>query len=109
MGIFYTTQRRAIPEIRKAMADALRTDPTKVSDIGQAATDRTAQLQESVSPTFNVFRFVAAAIIAIVLLATAIWTAKDGLNDISSHLMTSFTAYSGIVLGLLGGEAQKNL
>jgi hypothetical protein len=46
-------------------------------------------------------------LISGVLLWAAIWTAQHNLPDISKALMNSFAGFSGVVLGLLGGEAQK--
>ena len=110
MGIFYTSPRRVLPEVRNAIEDALRVDPKTLSNPGQEASQRTLQLDQAVSPQFNWARFAAAAAISVVLLLTAIWLAGKGpsYSDISKDLMTSFTAFSGIVLGLLGGEAQKS-
>jgi hypothetical protein len=62
-----------------------------------------------VSPAFNAWRLAGAAVASAALVWAAIWTGQHDLPDISKTLMTSFTAFSGIVLGLLGGEAQKSL
>lgn len=111
MAIFFTSSRPVLPTIRKTIEDALRFDPTKFVSLGvspeKEAADRTVELSKAVSPAFNFGRFIGALVIAVALLLGAIWTAQHELTDISKALMTSFTAYSGIVLGLLGGEAQK--
>jgi hypothetical protein len=38
----------------------------------------------------------------------AIWTGRHDLPDISKGLMDAFSGYNGIIVGLLGGEAQKS-
>jgi len=107
MGIFFTSSQPALPTVRNAIADALKVDFQTVANPQKEAADRTVALSNAVSPQFNPWRFVAAIVISVALLLGAIWTAQHQLADISKALMTSFTAFSGIVLGLLGGEAQK--
>ena len=109
MAIFFTSSQPVLPTIHKTIEDALKTDPQTLTLVGpeKEAADRTVKLLKTVSPTFNSWRFIAALVIAVALLLGAIWTALHGLTDISKVLMTTFTGYSGIVLGLLGGEAQK--
>lgn len=107
MGIFFTSSQPAWPTVHNAIADALKVDPGAVNNPDQEAALRTMQVNQAVAPKFNWLRFTVAVCISIALLMCAIWTARNGLEDISKNLMTSFTAYSGIILGLLGGESQK--
>jgi hypothetical protein len=109
MGVFYTAQAPAVATIKSAIEEALKVDPKTLSDPSADAAARTVAVADKVTPQFNAWRFGAATVIAVVLLLTAIWTAQQqGLSDISKTLMTSFSSFSGIVLGLLGGEAQKS-
>ena len=82
-------------------------DPAAFHDVDAEAGNRALQLAQTTTPKFNPWRFAGAVVISIGLLCAAIWTGKHDLPDISKQLMTSFSAFSGIVLGLLGGEAQK--
>jgi hypothetical protein len=107
MGLFYTARQPAIPTIKGAIEDALRVDPGQVPDTNREAAARTLEVAKQTQAEFNAPRFIAAIVIGAVLLGAAIWTAKQGLDDISKNLMTAFNGYSGIVIGLLGGEAQK--
>jgi|SRR5579859_1987206 len=112
MGIFYTSSKPVLPEIRRSIEEALIVDPQTLGTplLGSArkeASDRSMQLYQSVSPQLNWKRLFTAVVIAVALLIVAIWTAKDGLPDVSKSLMTSFEAYSGLIVGWLGGEAQK--
>lgn len=109
MGIFYTAQQQVLPAVQAAIHNALMANPpADAADAAHQAGAQTAALAHAVAPQFNAWRFVAAAVISVALLATAIATAKD-YPDISKSLMTSFQSFSGIVLGLLGGEAQKSI
>ena len=72
------------------------------------ASPRTVQVVQATSPAFNAWRFGGAVAIAVALLLGAIWTGKHDLPDISKALMSSFSGFSGLVLGLMGGEAQKS-
>ena len=107
MGIFFTSSQPTLPIVRKTIEDALRVDFQTLASPQKEAADRAIELSKAVSPTFNPWRFIGALVISVALLLGAIWTAQHNLPDISKALMTSFTAFSGIVLGLLGGEAQK--
>ena len=112
MGIFFTSSKPVLPEIRDSIEDALLVNPQTLGTLPlgtsqQEAAKRSIQLYKSVSPQLNWKRVLVAAVIAVALLIAAIWTAKDGLPDISKDLMTSFQAYSGLIVGWLGGEAQK--
>ncbi|PYY05001.1 MAG: hypothetical protein DMG69_28275 [Acidobacteria bacterium] len=108
MGIFFTSSRSFLPTISAALENALSVNPATLANPGQEAAQRTVQVAQVVTPTFNVGRFVGALVISAILLWAAIWTGRHDLPDISKALMDSFSGYSGIVLGLLGGEAQKS-
>lgn len=107
MGIFFTSSNSVLPTTTNAFRESLLADARTLGDIDKEAAHRTVQLYKAVSPTFNPWRFAGAVVIAIVLLLAAIWAGQHNLPDISKSLMTSFSGFSGLVLGLLGGEAQK--
>ena len=107
MGIFFASHQPVVPEIRSAIRVALLVDPTNVPNVDQDAAQRTLDLVRATAPQFNPLRFLGAVLIAGALLGAAIWTAQHNLLEISKELMNSFAGFSGIVLGLLGGEAQK--
>lgn len=107
MGIFFTSHLSPVPAVTHAIKDALMIDPKSVADPSDEAVSRATNVIRSAAPVFQVWRFVGAVIICAGLLALAIWTKKQHMDDISATLMNSFTAFSGLVLGLLGGEAQK--
>jgi hypothetical protein len=108
MGIFFTSREPVLPTITTALREALMVDPKTVADIEKDTSHRTIQVYQSLSPTFNAWRFGGAIVIAGALLLGAIWTGQHNLTDISKELMNSFSGFSGVVLGLLGGEAQKS-
>jgi hypothetical protein len=108
VGIFFASPQPALPAIRSAIKECLLIDPKTLADPDREAAHRTLLVSRAVSPTFNTWRFVGAVVIAAALLAGAVWTGLHNLPDISKALMTSFSGFSGIVLGLLGGEAQKS-
>lgn len=110
MGIFFTSSQPALPSISAVVREALVADSRTLTetDIDKEAAHRTIKLSQSLSPTFNAWRFGGAVIIALALLLGAIWTGQHNLPDISKTLMNSFSGFSGLVLGLLGGEAQKS-
>ena len=107
MGIFFVSHQPVVPEINSALRIALQVDPKTVPNVEQDAAKRTLELITATAPQFRPGRFFGALAIACALLFGAIWTANHNMNDISKDLMNSFAGYSGIVLGLLGGEAQK--
>jgi hypothetical protein len=110
MGIFFTADRPAAPVIHAALADALTTNPGALGgapEIAKRVADKTKEVVQATTPKFNLRNFIVAALISAALLITAICIDKSH-PDISKTLMTSFTSFSGIVLGLLGGEAQKS-
>ncbi|MBZ5507339.1 MAG: hypothetical protein LAO78_17915 [Acidobacteriia bacterium] len=108
MGIFFTSPKPAAPAIQEALESALTQDPKALAaPLKTEAAARAHALAQTTAPQFNLRNFVLALIISAVLLAVAIW-ADDQHKEISKALMTSFTSFSGIVLGLLGGEAQKS-
>ncbi len=107
MGIFFTSPQPVVPAIQAALHDALITDPKTLAAPPEVeAAARAAQVAQATSPQFNSWRFAGAMVIAAALLATALWADKEH-GEIARTLMTSFTSYMGIVLGLFGGEAQK--
>ena len=108
MGIFFTSPQPTLPTTTAAFEEALLVDPKSVPDVKKEAAHRTIRLSQATSPTFNAWRFGGAVLIAVALLLGAIWTEQHNLSDISKGLMDSFSGFSGLVLGLLGGEAQKS-
>jgi hypothetical protein len=96
-----------MPEINNAIRMALQADPKSTPNIEQEALQRTVNLVRVTAQQFHPLRFFVALVIAIVLLGTAISTAQHDLQDISKDLMHCFEGFSGLVLGLLGGEAEK--
>jgi hypothetical protein len=107
MGIFFTAHQPVVPEIQSAIRIALMVDPNTLANVDQEAAEKTLSIINATGPQFNPGRFFCAVLISAGLLGTAIWTAQHGLPDISKALMDSFAGFSGLVLGLLGGEAQK--
>lgn len=108
MGIFFTPPQPALPTIKTAFREALSVNPQTLTDIEKEAAHRTIQVSQALSPAFNAWRFGGAVVIAVALLLGAIWTGQHNLPDISKTLMDSFSGFSGLVLGLLGGESQKS-
>jgi len=107
MGIFFVSHQPVVPEISSAIRVALLVDPTTLTNVEHEAAQRTLGLIEATAPQFSPSRFCGALLIAGALLLGGMWTAKHNLPDISTDLMNSFAGFGGIVLGLLGGEAQK--
>lgn len=107
MGIFFVSRSPAPVTITTALEGALLVDPQTLGDVKKEASHRSLQTLQSLSPSFDPWRFGGAILIAIVLLLAAIWTGQHNLPTISNALMNSFASFSGLVLGLLGGEAQK--
>ena len=107
MGIFFVSHQPVVPEINSTIRIALLVDPTTLTNVEHEAAQRTLELIQATAPQFSPSRFCGALLIAGALLLAGIWTAKHNLPDISKDLMNSFAGFSGIVLGLLGGEAQK--
>ena len=110
MGIFFTSTQPVLPIISAAFQDALLKDPKTITRAvcRKRLPHRTIQLSQALSPAFNEWRFGGAVVIAGVLLFGAVYTGQHNLPDISKDLMNSFSGFSGLVLGLLGGEAQKS-
>jgi hypothetical protein len=108
MGIFFASHQPVVSEINSALRVALLVDPTSVKNVEHEAAHRTLDVIRATAPQFNPLRFLCALLIAGVLLVGAIWAARHDLPDISKDLMNSFAGFSGIVIGLLGGEAQKS-
>lgn len=109
MAVFFTSRQSPLPTISTAIEECLLLDPKTLGNAQQEAARRTLKVSQELSPAFNPWRFAGAAVASAALLGAAIWTGQHDLPDISKTLMTSFTAFSGIVLGLLGGEAQKSV
>ena len=107
MGIFFTAHQPVVPEIQSAIRIALMVDPNTLANVDQEAAEKTLNVINATGPQFNPGRFLGALLISGALLFAAIWTAQHNLPDISKALMSSFVGFSGLVLGLLGGEAQK--
>ena len=108
MGVFFTSPRPIAPAIQNALESALTEDPrTLAAPIKTEAAARAHTLAQETTPQFNLRNFVGALIISAILLWIAI-AIDESPKEISKVLMTSFTSFSGIVLGLLGGEAQKS-
>jgi len=108
MGIFFAARKPAGPAIQAALEQALTADPRNLQAAPPVeAAARAHELAQTTSPEFKPGNFIGALLIAAALLATAISVDKSH-PDIAKTLMTSFTSFMGIVLGLLGGEAQKS-
>jgi hypothetical protein len=108
-GVFFTTSQSTVPALRNAIKDALLVNPGAIQNPDGEAADRAVAVVKAATPSFNAWRFAGAVLISAALLAVAIWTAQNDLADISKVLMNSFVGFSGIALGLLGGEAQKSV
>ena len=107
MGIFFASHQPVVPEINSAIRVALQVDPNSIKNVDHEAAQRTLELIRATAPQFSPLRFCGAVLIAGALLGAGIWTAQHNLPDISKDLMNSFAGFSGLALGLLGGEAQK--
>lgn len=90
------------PLLTNALSDALRLND--VANVQAEAEARTENVVEALTTDIDWRRFLLTVLIAFLLLAGAIYTAKAGLADISKGLMTSFQSFSGLIVGLLGGE-----
>ena len=109
MGIFFAASQSPVPAIRSAIKDALLVQPNSIQDPDREALSRSDMLIRSATPVFQVWRFAAAVVISAVLLGMAIWTKARHFDEISTTLMSTFVGFSGLVLGLLSGEAQKSV
>jgi hypothetical protein len=107
VGIFFVPHQPVVPELKDTIRVALLVDPATLMNVEQEAAERALGIIKATAPQFSPSRFVGAVVIAGALLCGGIWTAQHNLPDISKDLMNSFAGFSGIVLGLLGGEAQK--
>lgn len=108
MGIFFASHQPVMQEINSAIRVALLADPGQIKNADEEASQRALDLVRATAAQFHPLRFVCALLISAALLGGAIWAAQHSLPDISKDLMNSFAGFSGIVLGLLGGEAQKS-
>jgi len=108
VGIFFTTPEAIQPAVHESIMSALSFDPKSPgADLVKEAAQRTLKLNKAVAPKFNSGRFIAAVVLGAIFLLLAMYTSKHDMTDISKTLMTCFTSYNGIIVGLLGGEAQK--
>jgi hypothetical protein len=107
MGIFFVSHQPVMAEINSAIRVALLAEPETLGNVEHEAAQRTLELIRATVPQFSPSRFCGAVLIAGGLLWGGIWTAQHNLPDISKELMNSFAGFSGIVVGLLSGEAQK--
>src|ERR1700761_6225776 len=108
MGIFFTAPAKVAPAIKDALRDALAQDPKNlVAPLDTEASARAHNVVQATTPQFNLRNFLLAVAISAALLTVAICIDCTHAT-ISKPLMTSFTSFSGIVIGLLGGEAQKS-
>jgi uncharacterized membrane protein YgcG len=103
MGIFVTSA-NLLPVIQNALTSALAQNPSQIPNVQQEASNRATGAIQQLTMQIAWPRLLVAAVIAAMLLAGAIWAAKTNLTNISTELMTSFQSFSGIVVGLLGGE-----
>jgi hypothetical protein len=101
MGIFYSAAVHPAVAIQQGISAAAA--PGGAANAGVLI----KQATDDIKSKLDVTRVAVAGAIALLLLAAAIWTKYLGYEDISKTLMTSFTGFSGIVLGALGGEASK--
>ena len=108
MGIFFASDQLVVPEIRDAIRDALLVEPHLVRNAEEEASHRTLDVVRATAGRFKPLRFLLALVIAGIIFAAAVWTARQNLPDISRQLMVLLGGFSGIVIGLLVGEAQKS-
>ena len=108
MGVFFSSRQPVVPEIHSAIRAALLVDPNLVENAQEEADHRTLDVIRATAAQFQPLRFLCALLIAGALLFGAIWAAQHNLPDISKDLMNSFAGFGGVVIGLLGGEAQKS-
>jgi hypothetical protein len=103
MAIFVRSENMA-PVITNALRSALSLDPAKIADTQSEAASRSADVVQQLTTEIAWPRLLIAVGIAFLLLGVAIWTAQANMPDISKALMTSFQSFSGLVVGILGGE-----
>jgi hypothetical protein len=108
VGIFFASHQPVVPEIHNAIRVALLVDPNLIENAEDEASQRTLDVVRATAAQFQPLRFFCALMIAGALLLGAIWAAQHNLPDISKDLMNSFACFGGVVIGLLGGEAQKS-
>jgi hypothetical protein len=108
MGVFFTSPQPVAPAIQAELEETLMMDPNRLpAEPHIIAAARAHELAKKTAPKFHPWNFVGALVISAALLVTAICI-DTSHAEIAKTLMTSFTSFSGIVLGLLGGEAQKS-
>jgi hypothetical protein len=103
MAIFLETKNMR-PLMTKALTDALAINPANISDVQGKAASLSENVLQSLTASVAWPRVLVAILIGFLLLVAAIYTGKANLPDISKGLMTSFQSFSGLVVGLLGGE-----
>jgi hypothetical protein len=104
MGVFFSSPHPVAPATQEALKSALMRDPKTIADPQTEAAAQAHTLAQTTAPQFNWRNFVGALVISAVLLGLAIALDNGQHKEISKALMTSFQSFSGIVLGLLGGE-----
>ena len=107
MGIFFGSAKPTRP----VFVTGMRVDSNAVREPNPEALQGVLGVAEhdaNPDPPFYAWRFLGAVVIALVVVLAAIWTAQHNLSDISKGLMDSFAGFSGLVAGLLAGEAPKN-
>lgn len=108
MGIFFASDQPVVAEIHSAIHDALLVEPHLVKNAEEEASHRTLDVVRATAGRFKPVRFLCALLIAAALFAGAVWTARQNLLEISKQLMVLLAGFSGIVIGVLVGEAQKS-
>jgi hypothetical protein len=108
VGIFFASDQPVVPEVHSAIRDALLVEPHLVKNADEEASHRTLDVVRATAGRFKPLRFFCALLIAGALFAGAVWTARQNMLDISKQLMVLLAGFSGIVVGLLVGEAQKS-
>jgi hypothetical protein len=103
MGLFIKSK-FLFPPIHNSLKDALSTNPAALTDLPSEAVDRTSKVVEELSVEIQWDRLIMAIVIWLVLLVVVNITALYNLADISKGLMTSFQSFSGLLVGLIGGE-----
>lgn len=103
MAIFVRSD-NLTPVITNALRSALSLNPATIADTQGEADSRAAKVVQQLTTEIAWPRLLIAVGIAFLLLGVAIWTAQANMPDISKGLMTSFQSFSGLVVGILGGE-----
>ncbi len=108
MGLFYSLPKSVSETTQKMIVDAVKiADPEERKVKLQAATEAADKTAKSTPQQFNWGRFFMALAIGALLFVGSVWTAKNGLPDISKVLINCVPAYMTLIAGLIAGEAQK--